>query len=412
VLDLSQYRVLELGTGISIPLCGTVLRNLGADVIKIESRRKLDVNRTRSRPRGWRYGDSVECFWQFHEVNAGKRSITLNLKHPKGRDLLMRLVAQADVLIQNFAPGWLDRLGIAVDDFWTANPRLVMVFASAYGQEGPLRAQRAWAPIMSALAGLEGLVGYDTEPTEVMGALATALGDPNGSYFAVFYVLAGLYHREQTGQGILFDLSFTEAVTSLLGEPLWNVQEPASGEKGRLLGNHAPNRAPHGIYPCLGDDQWVAISVPHDDAWEALADVITQDLNDAAWRKADWKRFGGRKQDEPAIDAIISQWTRNRIASEIVTVLQSRGIPSAPVVEVMEIEAEEVFRTRDLWHEVYHDELGHLLLTGTPWRVDGASPPVRGPGPHLGQDNEDVYVGLCGLDADQYAALQGEGAFD
>lgn len=412
MLDLSGFRVVELGTGISVPLCGTLLGNLGAEVIKVESRLKLDVNRARSRPAGWRYGDSLECFWQFHEVNAGKRSITLNLKHPDGPALLMRLVSRSDVLIQNFAPGWLDRLGIRIQDFWEANPGLVMVFASAYGQEGPFRGQRAWAPIMSALAGLEGLIGYDTEPKDVMGALGTALGDPNGSYFAALYVMAGLHHRLRTGQGILFDLSFTEAVTSLLGEPLWNAQKTPTKSGIALHGFHSDHRCPHGIYPCRGEDEWVAISVPDDGAWEVLAGLVVDDLGKPSVLSRPWARLEQRKADEDAIDAVIAQWTATQTSEEVVATLQSRGISAAPVVDVLDIEGVDAFRARGLWHTVHHDELGDLLVTGTPWVVDGESPSVRGPGPHLGQDNEAVYRELCGLDEARYAALKSKGAFD
>src|ERR1700722_397746 len=175
---LSGVRVLEVATGGSAPLIGRVLGEPGADVTKLESRAKLDVNRTRvPRPDDPEGFPASEAFQLLHEANAGKRSVTLNLKEPAGKELFLDLLRDVDVFIENFAPGWLDRLGLSPEGILAAAPQLIVLSASGYGQTGPLRAQRAYAPVMTSLAGIEGLIGYG--PGDVTGASSLALADLN-----------------------------------------------------------------------------------------------------------------------------------------------------------------------------------------------------------------------------------------
>lgn len=402
MLDLSRFRVLELSTGISTPLCGTALANLGADVIKVESSHKPDLNRARAAPPNWPYADMTEGFLQFHEVNAGKKSIRLNLKQARGRDLLLRLVAKCDLLIQNFAPGWLDRLGLSADHFFEVNPALVMVFLSAYGQEGPLRAQRAYAPIMSALSGLEGIVGYEDE--EPVGVLATALGDPNGSYFSLLLALAGLYRRERTGAGTLIDLSCVEAVTTLLGEPILAWQ--ATGERPRLGGMHCADAAPHGLYATRGDDRWVAIAVENTDQWRALAALVQSRASAAFWADPSFEDVRVRLGRQREIDGALARWTGTRDAEEVAEALQARGIPAAPVLGALDLDHHRHFVERGLVHWVNHQLLGTIGVTGTPWLVNGEAPPVRGAGPSLGHDTEAVFRDVLGIDGEEMEALR------
>jgi crotonobetainyl-CoA:carnitine CoA-transferase CaiB-like acyl-CoA transferase len=231
---LEGLKVVEVSTGISVPLAGAALAHLGADVVKVESSQKPDINRVRPRKSGFdadRENESesrlqegaLSSFPQFDDVNSGKRSVLLDLKSPAGRGTFLALLRKADVFVQNFAPGWLDRLDLPVETLIQLNPRLVCVFASAYGQEGPKRSQRAWAPVMSAQGGLEWLCGKDDRHLgdpgtivesewNVAGLLGTAYADPNASYFVLLYVLMGLRRRAVSQRGVLIDLSMTEAL--------------------------------------------------------------------------------------------------------------------------------------------------------------------------------------------------------
>jgi crotonobetainyl-CoA:carnitine CoA-transferase CaiB-like acyl-CoA transferase len=226
-------RVLECTIGVSTPLTGRVLSDLGADVVRLESRAKPDVNRTRLTRRTDLSGvPAEESFGLLHEANAGKRSAVLDLKTDGGRELFCALVDQADVFIQNFVPGWLERLGLSVDALRERNPRLIVLSASCSGQDGPGSRQRAYAPVMTALAGVEGLIGY--EDGVVLGTMSSALADLNAAYIGAYAVLSALLRQRRTGQGVHLDLSQTESAAQLTGEALaeWQLTGVVPGPRG------------------------------------------------------------------------------------------------------------------------------------------------------------------------------------
>lgn len=409
MMDLNGIRVLELATGISIPLTGAVLAHLGAEVIKIESRKKPDLNRSRAIPPEWSYGDPTETFWQFHEVNAGTKSVTLNLKHPKGRELLLALVARSHLLIQNFAPGWLERIGLSLDTFLRANPQIALVFASAYGQAGPQAAQRAYAPIMTGLAGLESLVGYDDGT--LAGVLATALGDPTGSYYGVLYALSALFRLTRAQQSTFVDLSFVEAATTLVGGPL--VQSQLTGRVPELLGSSAPDIVPHGIFPTRSSDAWVAVAAYDDQQWDRLSDVLAMATGQPEfWRDPMLRDQRARIARRAEVESHLGAWTVTQSVEEVVRDLGEEGIPAAPILPVEAIDGHPHFLARGIIHAVEHVVLGRMAITGVPWVVDGKAVPVRGAGPLLGSANEAVFREVLGLDGATYRAYEAEGVFD
>lgn len=237
---LTGYRVVEVTIGVSSPLTSRALADLGADVIKVESRAKLDVNRARLPRRQQEGVPPEESFGLLHEANAGKRSMTLNLKTAEGRELLMRLLGTADVFVQNFAPGWMERLGMSIEQIQTDLPGLVILSAAGYGQQGPLRTQRAYAPVMTSLAGVEGVIGY--EDGEVVGTMASALADMNASYVGAVLVQAALVNRRRTGRGRHIDLSQTEASALLSGEAVmdWHLSGTVPGPRGNSRAGDSP----------------------------------------------------------------------------------------------------------------------------------------------------------------------------
>ena len=265
---LSDIRVLEVTTGVAAPLVGRVLAELGAQVTKLESRGKLDVNRMRiARPEDPAGYPAHESFQLLHESNADKQSITLNLKSPEGKEVFLDLLRDTDVLIQNFAPGWLDRIGFTFDQLLEECPRLVILSATGYGHVGPLRAQRAYAPVMTALAGVEGLIGY--ADGEVMGCSALALADLNCSFHGVFLIMAALIGRQASGRGQHIDLSQTEAAASLIGEAFIEQQLGVSSPGPR--GNFGPDGEQWAVLAADGEDHWVVASAPHQATGSILA---------------------------------------------------------------------------------------------------------------------------------------------
>ncbi|MEO3858614.1 CoA transferase [Acrocarpospora sp. B8E8] len=367
---LHGLRVVEVTTGVAAPLIGRVLAELGADVVKVESRAKPDVNRARvPRPTDPEGYPAHEAFQLLHEANAGKRSITLNLKTPEGKDLLRRLLGDADLFIENFAPGWLERLGMPVADILAEFPRLVVVSASGYGQTGPLRTQRAYAPVMTSLAGIEGLIGYDDG--EVMGASALALADLNCTFNGVFLALSALYGRRNTGRGQHVDISQTEACVALIGE--------AFVERQLDLGTPSPrgNVGPSG-------ERWSLLRADGEDSWVAAA-------GDAGEEE---RTPHGRPDRETLLRR-----------------LRERGLECAPVLTPDEVAGDARFAELGFLQRVEHPHplIGELRVTSVPWHLDHVVARVSGPAPCLGQHNDEVYSRY--LPEGTYAGYREKGVF-
>ncbi len=246
------------------------LADLGADVIKLENPDRLDNARLRARPLRDGVpveGPLVEISQYFHQNNRGKRSMYLDIKDQAGAEMFRRLVRVSDVVVENLTPGVFDRAGLGYTDVVRDNPSLIWLAASAVGRGGPLAGLRAYAPIMSSLAGIEGLVGYDDDPE--LGMLGFPLGDANAGSHALFALLAALVGRQRDGRGRYIDMSQTEAGTAILVEPL--VEAQLRGNVPGASGATHPEFAPHSHYPCKGSDKWVAIAVTDEDMWRRFA---------------------------------------------------------------------------------------------------------------------------------------------
>jgi crotonobetainyl-CoA:carnitine CoA-transferase CaiB-like acyl-CoA transferase len=405
MIDLSGYRVVEIGTAVSMPLCSAVLANLGAEVIKIESKQKLDGNRIRI-PKKDAAGPlgTMETFPLLHDLNPGKKSVTVNLKTEAGRAIFVELIKKADIFIQNFAPGWLERLDLGPEALAAINPRLIMMFASGYGQEGPLSPTRVYATIMSGIGGLEGLVGE--ENGDVAGLVATAFGDPNSAYFGVLEVMSAIYARETSGKGCLIDLSQIEAIATVLGEAI--VEWQASGRVPGPVGNRSRWAAPHGIYPSAGDDRWVAVSVASEEEWRSLAALVESD--GGSWVKDErFADMNGRLQHREELDRHLAQWTGRYQNHDLSSRLQASGVRASPVLTIDELETDAHTVAREFLQQVEHPALGAMQITSTPWRFDGVRPKVHGVGPMLGSANRDVLERLLGLPADEIERLERDG---
>lgn len=407
--NLAGVRVIEIGTAVAIPLVGAVLAHLGADVIKVESQAKLDGNRARiPRTNGGEPRKGLDdSFPLLHEFNTGKSSVALNLKSDAARTLFLRLIEKSDGFIQNFAPGWLERLDLGPQRLLEHNPRLIMLFASGYGQEGPKRDQRVYAPVMTAMGGLEGLIG--SEAGEVAGMVATAWGDFNSSYLSVFGFLSALYRREATGQGGVIDLSQVEGVVTTLGAAIAEMQ--LSGETPGPRGNRSPSAAPRGAYPCRGDDLWIAISITSDEQWRALVDVARYHPSPetSALQSPKWETHEARVADQSEIDALLAAWTQTSEINDLVAALQARSVPCSPLLRPDELEHHPHFLSRAFLEQINHPSQGRVQVTNTPWLFDGQLPRVTGRSPSLGEDNAQVLGELLGVTGEEVARLEEEG---
>ncbi|MEE2058896.1 CaiB/BaiF CoA transferase family protein [Rhodococcus artemisiae] len=389
-------RVLELGTLIAGPFAGRLLGDMGADVIKVEDPKRPDPLRT------WGQGerDGHRFFWTVHARN--KRCITLDLRSPDGQDLFRRLVAESDVIVENFRPGTLEKWGLGYDVLSEVNPGIVLARVSGYGQTGPKATQAGYASVAEAESGLRHLNGY---PGQAPPRLALSLGDTLGGMFAVQGVLAALLSRERTGRGQIVDVALTEACLAVQESviPDYDAAGVVRGPSGTRLEGIAPSN----LYR-TSDDMWIVIAANQDTVFRRLCAAMDRpELADDAQFADHLAR--GVNQDE--LDEIIGAWAAKWPLAELLEHLSAAGVVAGPVNTVAEVVADEQFQARDMLvphrdERTGDDVLGPGVvprLTGTPGSVRRAGPPIAG------YDNAAVYGDLLGVTDGERADLRERG---
>ena len=402
---LAGLRVLDLGWVWSAPQAGSILAQFGAEVVKVEHRARPDNSRLSGAiiRDGQRVdGDTTDMSPMFHQINKGKRGITLNLKEPAGVDLLKQLAGSCDIVLENMSAGSLERSGIGYDTLSALNPRLIMVAMSGAGQFGPLADMRTYAPTMSSFVGLESLVGYPGEaPT---GALNFAIGDPNAAVHALVALFAALARRETTGRGCYIDLSQTEALFATLTP--YVLQAQIESRQPHPAGNAHPTMAPHGIYPAGGQDRWLSIGVRDDDDWAALTGVA---IGQPWTREARFSDTGGRVAARDALDGMLAAWTATRDRDALVDQLRKAGVPASPVNDIEGVLDDVQIAARGLADRVEIPGLGTEVLFRAPWNIGGVAVTTGTRGPVVGEDNERVLCGSLGLSAQEFERLTESG---
>lgn len=403
MLPLEGYRAIDFGWVYAGPILGQLLADYGAEVIKIETQARLDASR-RGRPiisphveRG-DAGLEPDRIPMFHGLNRNKLGVTVDLTRSEGREVALKLVAQADVVLENFAPGVMGRLGLDYGILRRRKPDLVMVSLSSAGQYGPMKDVRTYAPGVTALAGLDSLAGYAGEdPVSVTNLF---FGDPNGGLFGFLGVMAALHHREQTGESQYIDLSQTEAVAAHLGEAVMDYT--MNRRVQRSQGSHRPIMTFQGNYPCQGEDSWVSIAVKTDEEWRAFCQVMGNPDWTAEPRFAD--RFS-RQRHRDALDRLVAEWTRTRDAYEVTEALQRAGVAAMPVLNIATQYADPHYQERGTYVTCPHPMVGDEPLPGLPWRLSETPGEVRRHAPLLGEHNDHVFQGLLGLEREEVRRL-------
>lgn len=392
---LSGIRVLDIATFIAAPFCGTLLADFGAEVIKIEQPGKGDTLR--------RFGTPIDgadtLVWASEARN--KTSVTLDLRTGEGRDLFLRLAAQSDVVLENFRPGTLEKWGLAFDVMAQANPRIVLLRVSGYGQTGPMRTKPGFARIAHAFGGLSHLAGEADGPPVVPGS--TSLADYMTGLFGAFGVMVALRHAERTGEGQEIDIALYESVFRVLDE-IAPAYARTGFERGRM-GADTVNAAPHSHYQ-TSDGAWIAIACTTDRMWRRLAAAIgTNGLGDDP-------RFAtavlrGRRVEE--LNAIVGDWTGKLTAAEVLAACDLHEAPAARLMGIADIFEDAQFRARDNLRTVIDPRIGELVLPGPLPRMSRTPPQLRSTGPALGNGNAEIFGRLLGLDAETVADLMSRG---
>lgn len=403
---LAGIRVLELGWAAAGPLVGTYLATHGADVIHVESATVLDPFRSTYPPfKDNRPSPDGAAMFSFY--NAGKRSVTLDLKQPRAVELALRLVAASDVLIESFPAGTLARRGLSREALRAAREDLVVLSSCNQGQTGPHARHPGYGSQLTALAGFTALLG---EP----GATPAILYGPYIDYIAVGYgviaLLAALERRRRTGRGCDVDLSQYEAGLQFVAPAL--LERAANGATPARDGNRDRVAVPHGVYPARATapqrDAWVALSVWSDEEWSRLREA----MGDPAWsRDGTLAAAAGRREREAWLDERIAEWTRTLTREDAVARLRAHGLRAAPVESIGELFADPQLLHRRAWRTAAHPVIGNVRLMAAPFVLSEDEQGPHRAGPLLGQHTAEVMRDVLRLDGAEYAALEAQGVF-
>jgi benzylsuccinate CoA-transferase BbsF subunit len=396
-LPLEGVRVLDFTWAWAGPQATLLLALMGAEVIKVESKRRLDHSRLRSLVAGPSM-TGPDASFIFNTLNLNKLSVTLNLSKPEAVEIARSLARISDVVAQNMRPGVLERLGLGYEDLKKVKPDIIMLSSSAVGATGPERLYTGYAPTFAAMGGMAYITGrVGGRPAPLMGTIDLRVGSTG-----TFAVLAALYHRKLTGEGQHIDLSSAEAVSALMGDVFMDYT--MNGRVQERVGNCDRAMAPHGVYRCR-DNKWVSIAVGSEAEWRALCGVV----GDA--RLADDERFAdafSRWQNQEALDELIGEWTAARTPVEVMEALQAAGVAAMPVYGGEEIVTDRHVLARGVIEEVEHPLMGTKKVLGPPWRLTKTPARVLRHGPLLGQHNDYVLGDLLGMSKDDIARLTAE----
>jgi len=399
-LPLAGIRVLDFTWAWAGPFCTMQLAHLGAEVIRIETEKRVCV--TRAIPP---FADDVagpDRAGYFNQYNQGKRSITMDLSKPEAIEIALEMARHCDVVADNFAAGVMDRLGLGYEKFRAQRPDIVMLSMSGYGQTGPLKNYVSYGPPAAATAGFFSLSGYEGQgPTEI----GISYADPNAGIFGAVAVMMALTHRKLTGRGQYIDQSQLETALALIPEGL--LEFALNGTQPERSGNRHRWMAPHNCYKAAGDDdKWVSIAVGTEDEWRALCTAIGQPAlaGDPSFRNAQ-----ARKQNENALDDIITQWTRTRDRWEVTRELQRAGVAAFPAMSNKDLATDEHLRERGYLVQMEHPIVGRRIQMGIPWTMSGTPCRIRSTAPLRGADTDAVLKELLGCSADQIQKLRDAG---
>ena len=396
---LAGVRVLDLTWAWAGPFCTMNLAHLGAEVIRIESAKRADLyRRLRICPEEW--GDGLDVSGMFNQWHQGKASMSVDLGEPRGVEIVKRLVAESDVVVQNFATGVMERLGLGYDTLREINPRIVMASITGYGQTGPYRHYMGYGPAMPPLTGLSMATGYVGGGPEEFGL---SMPDPTAGITAAMSVVAALLRRDETGEGDHLDVTLWEA-TGVLNMEGW-MQYVMTGTEPARMGNRSPRMAPHGCFPCTGDDAWVSIACRSDAEWAALA----RHIDSALPRDGRFGTLTDRKRHEDALEEIVAGWTAERDRWDVTRALQQDGIAAFPTMTTRDIVHDAHLEARGFIERLEHPKVGRRAHAGIPWLLHARPNGVSAPAPCLGADTDRYLREILGLSEDEVAGLYREG---
>jgi formyl-CoA transferase len=390
---LAGVRVLDIGNVFAAPFAAALLGDMGADVLKVELPGAGDP------ARGLQPADGEESLlWA--ALARNKRSITLDLHHPEGQELFYRLLAQHDVLLENFRPGTLDGWGITIDRLRQANPDVVVVRISGYGQTGPYAGMAGFGTPATAFSGYVYSTGFPDRPPVLP---PMNLVDYIAGLFGAFGAVAALYHRDATGgPGQEVDVALYESMLRFLEGMV--TEYDRLGQVRERVGNQVPATAPLGLFK-TSDDVWLVLSTSTDRTFDRLAEVMGRsDMSTDPRYRTNRLRVENRVE----VDAVVTDWFGRYTAAQIQEICDAKGVPVSRVNNMADVFADPHVQAREMLVEVDHPKLGSLRLPGVVPKMSRTPGEIRTPGPTLGQHNDEVYAGL-GLSPEDLERLSTQG---
>lgn len=403
-LPLEGIRVVELTTAWAGPMAGRVLTWFGAESFHVESPTRSNTWRTnRDTPNPPNYPDCepgerpFDRSYLFNSQNGNKRSLAINLKVPEGHEALRRLLDISDVLLCNFRPGFLARIGFDRATLAETNPGIIVLQMPAFGTSGPHAGYSALGPTMEMAAGMSAMIGYPGGEPTVTGP---SYLDPIGGFNAAAAVMTALWHRDRTGAGQEIEMGQVECAMQFIGPELM------AGVDVPRRGNRVPDAAPHNAFPAAGDDAWVAIAALSDASFAALcAEMERPDLADR------YPTLEARKADEDALDEEITRWTRRHDKDALAKRLQRTGVAAAPILGPADLARWDYLETRGFFTELTHPQAGTHRYMGLPFHAEKNTGSARSAAPSFGADNLYLLREVLNLPEPEVSRMLASGAF-
>lgn len=384
------------------PVTARYLADYGATVIHIESSTSVDLMRAYAP-----YKDRIPGInraGQFAYLNCNKYGISLNLNHPKGPEIARRIVAWADIVAESFTPGIMKKWGLDYESVREIKPDIIYYSASMQGQTGPRCKSPGYGPQVATLAGFTHLTGW---PDSIPGLPYAAYSDAIAPYFGVTALIAALDYRRRTGKGRYLDLSQYEASLHFLA-PVF-LDYTVNRRIAARMGNRCSYAAPHGAYPCRGNDRWIAIAVLGDEEWQAFCKAI----GNPAWtEESRFATFMGRKENEAELDRLVGEWTRDFAAEQVMVMMQAAGVPAGVLQNAKDIHNDPQLKHRQYLYKFKHTEIGTISCDTFSFKLSKTPAEVKWAGPCMGEHNEYVYTKLLGMSDKEFIELLATGVFE
>ena len=386
------------------PMTTKYLGEYGATVVRVESAKRPGALR-----RGAPFKDGISGINRsayFASYNANKMGITVDMRHPRARELMLRMAKWAHLVTENFTPGTMESWGLGFEQLKEVNPGIVMFSTSMMGRGGPMERQPGFGPVLSSLVGLTNLTGWpDRDPVNPYGAYTDFIVPR----FAVAAILAGLDRSRRTGEGIHIDMSQLETTLHFSAPVL--LDYAVNGREQSRQGNRDPAAAPHGVYPCAGDDRWIALGCFSDAHWEGLQRTIAP--GGTGWPyNPEYATLLGRKANEDGLDELLSAWTVSWEAGALMETLQSAGVPAGVVNDCRDLFDDAQLQHRGHFQWLDHPEIGPYATDASEMVFSLSPGSLDRPAPLLGEHTSHVLKELIGLSDDEYRSLEEDGVLE